>query len=58
MSSIYSSIIINKRNISRGMAKSKKYKNLMGGGTWTCAKVEGTSSDWFLGSSYHALPCC
>lgn len=57
MSSIYSSIIINKRNISRGIAKSKKYKNLMGG-TWICAKVEGTSSDRFLGSSYHAVPCC
>lgn len=40
------------------MAKRKKYKNLMGGGTWTCAEVEGISSDWFCWSSYHAVPCC
>lgn len=57
MSYIYTSIITNKRNISRGMAKHMKYKNLRGGGTWTCAQVEGTSSDWSFGASYHAVPC-
>lgn len=49
MSSIYSSIITNKRNISRGIAKSKKYKNLMGGGLGYALKLRELPVIGFLG---------